>query len=70
MATNTVSRSIAKTVTWRIIGTIDTMVISFLVTGSLKMGVAIGGIEVMTKMVLYFIHERVWQRINFGKLDK
>lgn len=64
---NTVLRSAVKTVTWRIVGTVDTMVISFIVTGSLKMGLAIGGIEVITKMILYFIHERVWQKITFGK---
>lgn len=64
---NTVSRSIVKTITWRIIGSLDTMLISYLVTGSLKMGVAIGSIEVITKMVLYFLHERAWQHIKFGK---
>lgn len=62
-----VLRSGIKTITWRIVGTIDTMVISYLVTGSVKMGLTIGGIEVISKMILYFIHERVWLRINFGK---
>jgi uncharacterized membrane protein len=65
--TNTVFRSLLKTITWRIIGTLDTIFISYLITGSFKMGVVIGGIEVFTKMILYFIHERIWQRINFGK---
>jgi uncharacterized membrane protein len=65
--TNTVFRSLLKTITWRIIGTLDTIFISYLITGSFKMGVAIGGIEVFTKMILYFTHERIWQRINFGK---
>lgn len=65
--TNTVFRSALKTITWRIIGTIDTILISYFITGSFKIGVAIGGIEVFSKMILYFLHERVWQRINFGK---
>ena len=65
--TNTVFRSLLKTITWRIIGTLDTIFISYLITGSFKMGVVIGGSEVFTKMILYFIHERIWQRINFGK---
>jgi uncharacterized membrane protein len=64
-------RHIAKTISWRIIGTIDTMLLSWFVTGSWKMGVAIGGIEVMTKMILYFLHERAWYRFSkFGVKTK
>jgi uncharacterized membrane protein len=65
--TNTVYRSVVKTITWRIVGTIDTIVISYFITGSFKMGVVIGSIEIISKMVLYFLHERVWQHVNFGK---
>jgi uncharacterized membrane protein len=43
------------------------MLIGYLVTGSWKLGAAIGGIEVITKMLLYFAHERIWQNIEFGK---
>lgn len=67
---NTIYRSFIKTITWRIIGSLDTMFISYLVTGSLKMGLAIGGIEVISKMILYFLHERAWQHINFGKKNE
>lgn len=64
-------RHIAKTISWRIIGTIDTMLLSWFVTGSWKMGVAIGGIEVITKMILYFLHERAWYRFSkFGVNEK
>jgi uncharacterized membrane protein len=60
-------RHIAKTITWRIVGTIDTIILSWIITGQLKMGLAIGAVEVVTKMVLYFLHERVWYRwIKFG----
>ena len=60
-------RHILKTISWRVVGTIDTMLLSWFVTGSWKLGVAIGGIEVITKMVLYFLHERVWYKYsNFG----
>ena len=63
-------RSILKTITWRIVGTIDTMILGWLVTGNLKLGLAIGGFEVLTKMLLYFLHERVWYKyIKYG-LDK
>ena len=64
-------RHIAKTISWRIIGTIDTMVLSWFITGSWKMGLAIGGIEVITKMILYFLHERAWYRFSkFGVNEK
>jgi uncharacterized membrane protein len=55
-------RHFAKTLSWRIIGTIDTMLLSSVVTGSWEMGLTIGGVEVVTKMVLYFLHERIWYK--------
>jgi len=55
-------RHFAKTLSWRVIGTIDTMVLSSVITGSWEMGLTIGGVEVVTKMVLYFLHERVWYK--------
>lgn len=55
-------RHFAKTLSWRVIGTIDTMVLSSVITGSWEMGLTIGGVEVITKMVLYFLHERVWYK--------
>lgn len=62
-----VKRHIAKTLTWRLVGTIDTMVLGWIVTGNLKMGMAIGGFEIITKMILYFLHERMWYKhIKFG----
>ena len=64
-------RHIAKTISWRIIGTIDTVIISGLITGSWGAGLAIGGVEVISKMVLYFLHERAWYKfIKFGVNDK
>ena len=67
MSAVTKSRHLAKTITWRITGTIDTMLIGWLVTGSLEVGAMIGGIEVITKMILYYTHERLWYKyIKFG----
>jgi uncharacterized membrane protein len=64
-------RHILKTITWRIIGTLDTMVLSWIITGNWKWGVAIGGVELITKMVLYYLHERAWYRFsNFGIKNK
>jgi len=65
---NVIARHLAKTITWRIVGSIDTMLVSWLITGNLKMGLAIGGVEVLTKMVLYFFHERAWYK--WGKLSR
>lgn len=61
-------RSIVKSVSWRTIGTIDTFVISLLVTGKLDFALTIGGIEVFTKMTLYYFHERTWNKIGFGRI--
>lgn len=59
-------RSVVKTISWRTLGTLDTMVISYLITGSLAMAASIGGIEVVTKMILYYFHERTWNKLSFG----
>ncbi len=63
------ARHIAKTITWRIIGTIDTMLVGWIITGNPLTGLKIGGFEVLTKMTLYYFHERAWYKINLG-LDR
>jgi len=60
-------RSIAKTVSWRVIGTLDTVLISWLITGTLALAFSIGAIELVSKMALYFFHERAWNNIKWGK---
>jgi len=59
-------RSIAKTISWRIVGTLDTIVIAWAITGELSLAFSIGSIEVISKLVLYFMHERVWNTIKWG----
>lgn len=54
--------AVLKTVSWRIVGTLDTIVISYLLTGTLEVAVQIGGVEVISKMILYYLHERAWTR--------
>jgi uncharacterized membrane protein len=61
------TRSIVKAISWRIVGTLDTIVISFFITGEITMALSIGMVEVVTKMLLYFFHERVWNAIKWGK---
>lgn len=60
-------RSFAKAVSWRITGTLDTVVISFLITGRIKWALSIGTVEVFTKICLYYLHERIWNVIAFGR---
>jgi uncharacterized membrane protein len=57
-------KSIMKSISWRIVGTIDTMIISYFITGKLTVAVSIGGVEVFTKTVLYYFHERLWAHIH------
>jgi uncharacterized membrane protein len=61
-----VKRHILKTITWRVVGTIDTMILGWLVSGDPMVGITIGSFEVVTKMVLYFLHERAWYHYDFG----
>ncbi|WP_452230581.1 MULTISPECIES: DUF2061 domain-containing protein [unclassified Lacinutrix] len=63
-------RHIAKTVTWRFIGTMDTMLLAWLISGDPLTGLKIGFAEVVTKMILYYLHERVWYKVNFGLVDR
>ena len=59
-------RHIAKTITWRIVGTIDTMILAWLISGNPIVGLKVGGAEVVTKMILYYFHERGWYKIDYG----
>lgn len=64
------SRSLVKALSWRATGTLDTIMVSFLVTGHLKTALSIGFVELFTKMCLYYLHERAWNRIAFGKVKR
>ena len=61
-------RSVVKATSWRTVGTIDTMIVSYFITGNLVMAVSIGSIEVITKMFLYYLHERAWNKTDFGRI--
>ncbi|GAB5523304.1 MAG: hypothetical protein Roseis2KO_11760 [Roseivirga sp.] len=60
-------RSLVKTISWRIVGTIDTMIISYLITGNTTMAMSIGSVEVVSKMILYYLHERAWSTVKLKK---
>jgi len=59
------SRSLAKAVSWRIVASTDTFLISWLITGYLTLATTIAGVEAVTKFCLYYFHERAWLRIKF-----
>ena len=63
----TSTRSVLKTISWRVVATLTTATIVWLVTGRLTLALAIGGIEAVSKMVLYYGHERLWDRIRVGR---
>jgi uncharacterized membrane protein len=63
-------RSLVKGITWRIVGTLDTMIISYFVTGRVSYAVTIGSVEVVTKTFLFYCHDQVWNYIPFGKSFK
>ena len=59
-------RHIIKTFSWRGIGTLDTIFFGWLITGNPFTGLKIGGFETVSKMLLYFGHEKLWYKINYG----
>ncbi len=59
-------RSLLKTISWRIVGTLDTMALGWIITGSPLVGLKIGGLELVTKFILYYFHERLWIRNKYG----
>jgi len=61
------SRSFIKALSWRFIGTLDTIVISWVITGKMILAFSIGAFELMTKTVLYYFHERIWNSIKWGR---
>ncbi|MFM1878042.1 MAG: hypothetical protein RLZZ241_908 [Bacteroidota bacterium] len=60
------SRHLLKTLSWRAVGTLDTIFISWIISGNPLIGLKIGLMEVITKMLLYYLHERIWYKLNFG----
>lgn len=60
-------RSVVKALSWRVVGTIDTLVVSYYVTGKFTLAASIASVDFLTKLVLYFFHERIWNKIKWGK---
>lgn len=60
-------RSIAKAVSWRIIATLTTMLLVFVFTGELVLTLGVGALDISLKMVFYYVHERAWNRVVWGR---
>ena len=63
-------RSFVKGITWRLLGTLSTILISFLITKNMIIAGTIGGFEMITKILLFYFHERLWGIIHFGKKNE
>ncbi len=62
-------KSILKSISWRIVGTLDTMIISYIITGKVTVALSIGSVEILTKTILYYFHERLWAHIHKIKIN-
>lgn len=60
-------RSILKALSWRVIGTLDTLVVSYMLTGKIALATSIASVDFLTKLLLYFFHERIWNSVKWGK---
>ncbi|HUO23273.1 MAG TPA: DUF2061 domain-containing protein [Caulobacteraceae bacterium] len=68
-APNARLRSLIKAVSWRFFGSLDTFVLSMIFTGNAKYAVSIATAEALTKIALYYVHERLWRLVKWGRLD-
>ncbi len=62
-----VKRSVIKGISWRLVGTADTFLISWLLTGEAKVAGSIALVEVVSKLALFTVHERLWLRVKWGR---
>ena len=63
-------RSVLKAVSWRVLATLTTMVIAYIVIGDIRDALKIGAVEVVAKMFIYYFHERAWAQIPLGTIRK
>lgn len=63
-------RSVVKSITFRILATLTTIILVYIFFGRMDIAAVIGGLEVLIKLILYFFHERIWNRVSWGKIIK
>ena len=64
---DTTQRSLVKTISWRITGSTATFLISYLISGNLGMAGTIAIVQLTANTILYYIHERGWNKIKWGQ---
>ena len=67
MFRETHGRSLAKAVSWRIVASLATMLLVFLFTRKVALSLAVGGVEFVAKIGLFWLHERAWDQVHFGR---
>ncbi len=60
-------RSLGKTITWRLVATGATILLVYLFTGKIDLALEVGALEIILKLLLFYVHERVWNRVKWGK---
>jgi uncharacterized membrane protein len=63
-------RSLIKAVSWRMTGSVDTAIITWLITSKWKFALMVSGVELFTKIGLYYLHERIWDNLKFGRVKE
>jgi uncharacterized membrane protein len=66
-SSETHKRSIAKAISWRVTGSLDTFVLAALIIGDAKLAVGVALAETLTKTALYYVHERAWASFSWGR---
>jgi uncharacterized membrane protein len=62
-------RTIAKTASWRVLATLITTFVAWMLTGELRFAATVGALDTVAKLVMYYVHERAWNRIDYGRVD-
>lgn len=60
-------RSISKAISWRLVATLTTILLVYAFTGNIVLGSSVGAAELIVKTLVYYVHERVWNRLGFGR---
>jgi uncharacterized membrane protein len=63
-------RSIVKAVSWRLVGSLDTFLLTLIFTGKIKYAVEVASAEALTKIALFYLHERAWRLVSWGRLER
>lgn len=67
---NTKTRHLLKSISWRIVGTIDTLILSWIISGNLVFGLQISAIDFFSKIILYYYHEVIWNKVKIKSIEK